>query len=79
MVRSFDSQEVKHGDVGWKTGLGRACLSALAGLALLLSGVMKLKGGPELEQGFSHLGLPMSIRVPLAILEISCAVIYSSR
>jgi uncharacterized membrane protein YphA (DoxX/SURF4 family) len=51
-------------------------LSALAGLALVMSGVMKLKGGPELEQGFSHLGLPLSMRVPLAFLEISCAVIY---
>jgi hypothetical protein len=37
---------------------------------------MKLKGGPELAQGMAHLGLPDSMVFPLAILEISCVVIY---
>jgi hypothetical protein len=37
---------------------------------------MKLKGGPELAQGMGHLGLPASMVTPLAILEISCVVIY---
>jgi uncharacterized membrane protein YphA (DoxX/SURF4 family) len=51
-------------------------ISILASLVFLFSGLMKLKGGPELEQGLAHLGLPGSMILPLAILEISCAVIY---
>jgi hypothetical protein len=38
---------------------------------------MKLKGGPELKQGIDHLGIPDSMIIPLAILEISCVVIYA--
>lgn len=41
-----------------------------------LSAFMKLKGGAEVAQGMAHLGLPESMIVPLAILEISCLVIY---
>jgi hypothetical protein len=37
---------------------------------------MKLKGGPELATGMEHLGLPASMVMPLAILELSCVVIY---
>jgi len=41
-----------------------------------MSGVMKLKGGPELAKGMAHLGLPESMVLPLAILELTCVVIY---
>ena len=51
-------------------------ISALVALVFLLSGVMKVKGGPELKEGLAHLGLPESIVIPLAILELACAVIY---
>jgi uncharacterized membrane protein YphA (DoxX/SURF4 family) len=51
-------------------------ISALVSLVFLMSGVMKLKGGPELAQGMAHLGLPDSMVGPLAILEITCVVIY---
>jgi uncharacterized membrane protein YphA (DoxX/SURF4 family) len=51
-------------------------ISILTSLAFLLSGLMKLKGGPELEQGLAHLGLPASMCLPLAILEIACALVY---
>jgi hypothetical protein len=51
-------------------------LSGLAALAFLLSAAMKLKGGPEVMQGMAHLGLPESMIMPLAMLEISCTVIY---
>jgi hypothetical protein len=43
---------------------------------LLMSGVMKLLGGPQLEQGFAHLGLPLTMRVPLGLLELACVVVY---
>jgi hypothetical protein len=51
-------------------------ISGLASLLFLFSAFMKLKGGAELTKGMAHLGLPDSMIVPLAILEISCVVIY---
>ncbi len=41
-----------------------------------MSGFMKLKGGPELDQGMAHLGLPQTMVFPLAILELTCLAIY---
>jgi len=52
-------------------------ISAAVSLAFAASAFMKLKGGPELTQGMAHLGLPESLIVPLAILEISCVVVYA--
>ena len=60
------------GRVVW---VGRV-ISVLASLVFLMSASMKLKGGPELTEGMAHLGLPDSMVLPLAILEISCVVIY---
>jgi hypothetical protein len=51
-------------------------ITALASFLFLMSAFMKLKGGPELAQGMAHLGLPASMVTPLAILEISCVVVY---
>jgi hypothetical protein len=51
-------------------------ISALASFAFVMSALMKLKGGPELTEGMAHLGLPESMVVPLAIIELSCTVIY---
>ncbi len=51
-------------------------ISVLASLLFLFSAVLKVKGGPEVEQGFAHLGLPLSMMKPLAVLELSCVVIY---
>lgn len=55
--------------------IGRV-VSILTSLVFLMSGVMKLKGGAEVTQGMDHLGLPATLILPLAILEISCVVIY---
>jgi len=55
--------------VGWG-------LSILAALLFLFSAFMKFKGGPELDQGMAHLGLPTSMVLPLGILELTCVVIY---
>jgi hypothetical protein len=54
------------GKIVW---VGRV-ISVLASLVFLLSALMKLKGGPELAQGMAHLGLPESLLMPLAILEM---------
>ena len=51
-------------------------LSGLTSAMFLFSAVMKLAGGPDVEQGFAHLGLPISMATPLAILEIACVVVY---
>jgi len=60
------------GKVVW---VGRV-ISVLVSLMFLMSAAMKLKGGPELAEGMAHLGLPSSMVVPLAILELTCVVIY---
>jgi hypothetical protein len=54
---------------------GRA-ISALLGLLLMMSAVMKLMGGTEVVEGFARMGLPASLRVPLGILELFCVVLY---
>jgi hypothetical protein len=51
-------------------------ISILVASVFLLSAALKFKGGPELEQGMAHLGLPMTMVKPLGILETSCAVVY---
>jgi len=61
------------GKIVW---VGRV-ISILVSLLFAMSALMKLRGGPEVIQGMAHLGLPESLIVPLAILEISCVVIYA--
>jgi len=51
-------------------------ISVLAALVFAMSAIMKLKGGPDIAQGMAHLGLPESLTTPLAVLELSCVVIY---
>ena len=60
------------GKIVW---VGRV-ISVLAALMFLMSAFMKLKGGAEVTQGMAHLGLPESLILPLAILEIACVVGY---
>ena len=60
------------GKIVW---VGRV-ISVLVSLVFLISAFMKLKGGAEVMQGMAHLGLPESLILPLAILEVSCVVIY---
>jgi len=51
-------------------------ISILPCLLFVFSAILKLQGGPELDKGFGHLGLPVSMRIPLAILELTCVVVY---
>lgn len=64
------------GEFGGKAVWAGRVISALASLLFLFSAAMKLKGGPEVAQGFGHLALPMSMLLPLAIVELSCVVVY---
>ena len=63
---------IASGKVVWT---GRV-ISVLVSLLFLFSAALKLKGGPDLAKGMAHLGLPDSMTIPLAILEISWVVIY---
>jgi hypothetical protein len=60
------------GKIVW---VGRG-ISVLVSLVFLMSAFMKLKSGAEVMQGMAHLGVPESLIMPLAILEVSCVVIY---
>jgi hypothetical protein len=60
------------GKIVW---VGRV-ISILASLMFLMSAFLKLKDGPDVIKGIAHLGLPESMLAPLAVLEISCVVIY---
>jgi hypothetical protein len=51
-------------------------IQVLVSLVFLMSAAMKLKGGPELAQGMAQMGLPESMVFPLAVLEMTCAVVY---
>ena len=51
-------------------------ISAIAAAVFLLSATMKFVGGPDAEEGLGHLGLTTSMVIPIAILEITCVVIY---
>jgi hypothetical protein len=51
-------------------------ISVLVSLVFLMSAVMKLLGGAGLEQGMAHLGIPLSLAVPIGMLEIACVVVY---
>lgn len=55
--------------VGWG-------ISVLVCALFAFSAAMKLMGGKELAEGMAKLGLPESMLLPLAILEITCLVLY---
>ena len=52
-------------------------LSTLPVLMLLFSGGMKIIHPPQLDEGFVHLGIPVSLALGLGILEVSCTIIYA--
>lgn len=51
-------------------------ISVLVCLMFLFSAFLKIKDGPEVLQGMAHLGLPPALVAPLAVVEISCVVLY---
>ena len=52
-------------------------LSLLVSLAFLMSASMKFMGGNEVKKGMEHLGIPESLIIPLAVLEVSCVLVYA--
>lgn len=55
------------------TGWG---ITILISLLFIMSGVMKLTGGQQVTEGMAVFGFAESILLPLAILELTCVVIY---
>ena len=51
-------------------------ISILASLMFLMSAAMKFVGGPKVDEGMAHLGIPTSMLKPLGILELTCIVLY---
>jgi hypothetical protein len=51
-------------------------ISILVSLVFVLSAAMKFVGGPQIAEAFTHLELNRVPRIPLGILELSCAVVY---
>jgi hypothetical protein len=57
------------------TWIGRV-ISILVCLMFLFSASFKFIDGPQVKEGFTHLGLPERMMLPLGILELACVVIY---
>jgi uncharacterized membrane protein YphA (DoxX/SURF4 family) len=57
------------------TWIGRV-ISVLMTLVFIMSAVMKLKGGAEVTEGLGKMGFTESILLPLALIELTCAVLY---
>jgi hypothetical protein len=51
-------------------------MSWLPCLMLLFSAGMKLAHPPQLDEGFKHLGIPVTQAFGLGVLELTCAVVY---
>ena len=55
--------------IGWIMGI-------LPALLFLFSATMKLVHPPQLDEGFAHMGIPISHAFGLGLLELTCALIY---
>jgi DoxX-like protein len=79
-VRQFDILHTLGKEISWpqqeKVVWTGWIISILASLVFLMSGTMKFVGGPQVEQGLTHLGLGNSMVITLGILELACLVIY---
>lgn len=51
-------------------------ISGIVGALFVMAAAGKLVGGEMLDEGFTKLGLPLAMATPLAILQLTCAVIY---
>ena len=51
-------------------------LSGLAALFLTFDGVIHVMRIPPVVQGFAQLGFPLSVAVPLGIIELVCVALY---
>ncbi len=52
-------------------------VSALPVLMMMLSGCLKLAGGPEMAKNWASFGYPPGTLVPIGVTEIACALVYA--
>ncbi|HEY8228321.1 MAG TPA: DoxX family protein [Pyrinomonadaceae bacterium] len=57
------------------TWIGRI-ISILISLLFIFSASFKFIDGPQVTEGFVHLGLPERMMKPLGVLELTCVVLY---
>jgi DoxX-like family len=55
--------------------IGRV-VSILVSLMFIFSATFKFIDGPQVKEGFAHLGLAERMMLPLGILELACVVVY---
>ena len=51
-------------------------VSAVPVLMLLMSAIMKFAKPPAVVEGFTHLGWPENLALPLGVVELVCVIIY---
>ena len=64
-----------NGAMRWQNRSG-TIVSGLVTLVLLGSGIAKISGAPRMVDGLVHAGIPQVAILPIAILELSCLVLY---
>ena len=75
-TRSTASPDPLRTNPRWMTWLGWI-LSVLPSLMLFFSAYMKFTAAPEVMEGFTgKFGYPDNVLLPLAIVEVTCAVLY---
>jgi hypothetical protein len=73
----------KDGDTMTDTNPGKAALwtgrilSGLVVALLTMSAVMKLMGGPQVEEGAAHLGLPLAANTMVGVEELVSTILYA--
>src|SRR5579872_5311023 len=60
-----------------KTMWAGRILTALVMLMVVGSGLAKIAGAPKMVDGLMHAGIPRAAIVPIAVLEIACAILYA--
>lgn len=56
--------------------IGWILTAAIAAMLIFMSGIFKILQPQEVKDGFSHLGWDLELAMPLAAVEIACALIY---
>ena len=64
-----------NGATRWQNRSG-TIISGLVTLVLLGSGIAKISGAPRMVGDLVHAGIPQMAILPIAILELSCLVLY---
>jgi DoxX-like protein len=56
--------------------IGWILTAAVGAMLIVMSGISKITQPQPVKDGFGHLGWDLELAIPLAVVEIACAVIY---